>query len=392
VKSVGILYKKEILEVLRDRRTLISMVVIPLIAIPLLVGGVSFFMFKAEKKMKETKIRVAIANSMDLENIQIKEEFELEKIEIFHDPEPLKGVKEKKYDAAIQVDRSGAKLLITVYYDATKDISREARKRITTALERAKRKAIEKELILSGKKPEEIEPFAVTEKNIASPERLTGFIVGLALGYLIVILMFSGSMYAAIDLTAGEKERRTLEILLSAPVKRGEILIGKILVVTTVAIVTAFLNLLSFGGTFLIAGYAGLFQEIQGLFKHFPIGLVEIPLLIFILLPFSIFVSSLEISIASFARSYKEAQSYLTPLMMVVIFPAMASFIPGVTLSLKLALMPILNVAQVIREILGGELSFSIYLIAALSNIFYSLLAFLWAKRLFEREEILFRV
>lgn len=391
MKNLRILYKKEILEVLRDRRTLISMVVVPLLAIPLLISGITFFMYRAEKKMKETKIKVAITS--DVKNIgDIVGELELEKIEIFYNNEPVKEVKEKKYDAAILIEAGEGKPLLTIYFDATRDISREAKKRIKVALERIKKKVIEKELVLMGRKPEEIEPFQVAEKNIASPEKLTGFMVGLVLGYLVVILMFSGSMYAAIDLIAGEKERRTLEILLSAPVQRGEILIGKILVVTTVAIMTAFLNLLSFGMTFFIAGHAGVFKEIQGLFKHFPIGPLEIPLLIFILLPFSIFVSSLEIAISSFARSYKEAQSYLTPLMMIVIFPAMVSFIPGVTLSFKLALVPILNVAQVIREILGGEISFLVYTVAALSNIFYALLAFLWAKKLFEREEILFRI
>jgi sodium transport system permease protein len=385
------LYKKEILEVLRDRRTLISMVVVPLLAIPILVGGLSFIMFRAEEKLREERLKVILAE--DIKKLEeIEEELKRERIEVFYGDQIIAGLREKLYAAAIDLEYENDKPLLVIYFDATRGISREGKRRIESAFERVRRKKVERELLLLGKNPEDIEPFKLLEKNIASPEKLSGYIVGRALGYIIIILMFSGSMYAAIDLTAGEKERRTLEILLSAPIKRRDILIGKILVVTTVAIVTALLNLLSFGATFFIAGQAGLFKEIQGMFQHFPIGIFEFLLLIFILLPFSVFVSSLEISIASFARSYKEAQSYLTPLMMVVIFPAIVSFLPGVTLSPKLALIPVLNVAQVVREVLGGEFSISLYLLSAFSNIFYALLAFMWAKKLFEREEILFRI
>ena len=202
------------------------------------------------------------------------------------------------------------------------------------------------------------------------------------------MLCLTGAMYPAMDLTAGEKERGTMETILASPASRAEIVLGKFLLVVTASLVTAALSILSFAIT--IFGGAELFSELT---KNFVIAVSTRALLavLVMILPLSLIFAAALLAISVMARSYREAQTYITPLMFIVILPAMASFLPGVELNAKLALVPILNVSLVSKEIFSGQYPWGLIALIFLSTTAYAAAAIYLAVRQFSREEVLFR-
>lgn len=385
----GVLFRKEFLEVIRDRRTLISMVVVPLLAYPLLIGGFSTLMARSVKRIKEAQIRVALAQEVVLPGLKdrlAKAGFTLIEVE-----EPQQAVHDRIAELGLQVIQDTLPV-IRIYYDLTQEVSSEAVGRLEKLLGGFREELVRKELQRIGLPPQILIPFRWEEVNIAPPRRTAGYFLGLMLGYVAVILMFAGAMYAAIDLAAGEKERRTLEILLSSPAPRQIIVLAKLSVVILVAVVTAILNLVGFSLSFTMGGLLAFSGETsRTLLEGVMVSPGQAILALAMLIPFAIFVGSLELAVASFARSYKEAQSYLSPLMILVIFPAMLSFLPGIEFTPLLATVPVYNVAQSLRTILSGNPPAISLLVSFLSNLVYAVLAFGFAMNLFRQESILFR-
>lgn len=198
-----------------------------------------------------------------------------------------------------------------------------------------------------------------------------------------------GAIYPGIDLGAGEKERGSLETLLSTPAKRIDIVIGKFLVVMTSSIVTASIGILSLILTvqFLPDIPAEYLSAISQMFDA-----KIIILLLTLILPLSIFFSAIILSLSIYAKSFKEAQSIITPLNMVIIFPAIFGLIPGVELNFKTALIPIMNVSLATKEVLAGTINPFLLTEVYLSLFACALISLLFCIKWFQREETLFRV
>ncbi len=233
-----------------------------------------------------------------------------------------------------------------------------------------------------------IEPVAVTEVNVASAkEKLAGLIGGF-LPYLFIIFCFMGSMYPAIDLAAGEKERGTLETLLTSPATKLEILLGKVGVVILTGITTAAVALFGM--------YLGIVQirEIPPELLKTVMDILQVRsiiLLLSLLLPLTIFFSGVLLSLSIVARSYKEAQSIISPSMIVVIIPAFIGMMPGITLDGVTALIPILNVSLATKAIISETVTPVLLLEVYLSLIVLAALSLFVCARVFERESTLFR-
>lgn len=386
VDLVGTICRKELLDTIRDRRTLISMVVVPLLAMPLLFLGISKFVGVAEKKAGEEAGAIGVHGAERLPGLLNALAQAGLKVASKDD---LKGAVEKKEIAAgVEPVPGTGTLEVRIYFDMTRRGSEVAASRIRTALLEFKENSIKLKLT-ELRLPESIaDPFTVKRVNIAPQQKMAGFFWGGVLGYVVVLLMFTGGMYPAIDLTAGEKERRTLEVLLSSPAGRGEIILGKILATTTAVFVTALLSMVSLVVSFRQADFGKEFKEIAG---HMPLGAQNVALVLAALAPLAVFAASLMIAIALFAKSFKEAQSYLTPVVMAVVFPLVAGMLPGLQLTPALALVPLFNVCQLIKEILQGDFNGVNFAITMAANIVYAAVAFYAAVRVFSSEKVLFR-
>ena len=156
------------------------------------------------------------------------------------------------------------------------------------------------------------------------------------------------------DLTAGEKERGTMETILSSPVSRTHLVIGKFLLVLTTSLSTAALSVISMGVSFTIANHFQPPANSADSGASFHIGFMAALSVFIMALPLAVLFASALITISAFAKSYKEAQSYIMPLMFIVIIPAIAAMLPGVELDAKLALVPILSVSLLCKELVTG--------------------------------------
>jgi sodium transport system permease protein len=245
-----------------------------------------------------------------------------------------------------------------------------------------------------------IKPFEVKRENVVAPEKVGGNLLGGFVPYLIIILCFTGAMYPAMDLTAGEKERGTMETLLCSPVARGDIVLGKFLMVLTGSLSAMLLSLTSMGisATFagvLFAGGSKLAAATQqakaaaGVMPMIdPMGLFGVIAMVF---PVAVLFSALLFTVALFAKSYKEAQSYVGPMIFVIIMPAMVGMLPGIDLNARLALVPILNLSLVCKEMLSGVWHWDYIALIFGSSCVYAALALALAVRMFKREDVIFR-
>jgi sodium transport system permease protein len=192
-------------------------------------------------------------------------------------------------------------------------------------------------------------------------------------------------------MTAGEKERRTLEVLLASPASRNEIVMGKLLAATTAIFVTALLTIASLVVSLRQGQFIKSSPQLQELLSKVPLDAGTIALLFVALAPTAVMAGSVMIAVALFARSFKEAQSYLTPVVFLVAVPAVGGMMPGLELTPALAAIPIFNVSQLIKEILLGSFSSAAFAVTLLSNLLYAAIAFLFAVRMFRNEAVLFR-
>jgi ABC-type Na+ efflux pump permease subunit len=205
-----------------------------------------------------------------------------------------------------------------------------------------------------------------------------------ALVPLILILMtITGAVYPAIDLTAGERERGTLEILVAAPVPRLSLLLAKYVAVLTVAMLTALVNLGTMAGTLLVTGVG------QVLFGA-GLSAATLAQVLALLLLFAAFFSAVLLALTSFARSFKEAQAYLIPLMLLALMPGMLSLIPGLRLNVPLAVTPLLNIVLLARDLFEGTADPGLAAVVVLTTLLYALAAVALAARVFGAEAVLY--
>jgi ABC-2 type transport system permease protein/sodium transport system permease protein len=202
---------------------------------------------------------------------------------------------------------------------------------------------------------------------------------------LVLILMtITGAVYPAIDLTAGERERGTLEALMAAPIPRLSLLFAKYLAVVSVAVLTAVVNMIGMGITVVSTGLGPVLFGERGL------SLSAIAVVFALLLLFAAFFSALLLCVTSFARSFKEAQAYLIPLMLVALAPGLLSIMPGMQLNAWLSVAPLANIALLARDVLEGDAHPVWGLMAVLSTALYGTAALGLAARVFGGDAILY--
>lgn len=385
---VKAIYQKEMLDLVRDRRTLISMVVVPLVVIPLLLN-VSMRLMSKMQETAETEAKSA-AVAVKVVTPSIREALEKAQIQLV-EKDDLKDAVLKKTVAAAVEEIPGAPVVIEIYADNSNPTSSAAAARVRLALDDLKDQRVRDSLRDSNIPESVLNPFLVKRTNIAGARKMAGMAWGTMLGYILLLLMFTGGMYPVIDMTAGEKERKTMEALLSSPATRLEIVLGKSFAAMSAIFITAILTLGSMVYSLQRSGLKTKSPEFQEMMGTIPFDVHTVALILVTLIPLAMFAASLMFAIALFARSYKEGQSYLTPLALVVIFPALMGGVSRLEMTPALCLIPIFNVSQVMRGILLGDVTMVNFAITTVANLFYAGIAFVIATKQFENENVLFR-
>ncbi len=415
-KVVKTLIKKELLDVIRDKKAVIMMLIVPLVIYPLIFFGTMAVMSAIQTGMEQNEYKIVIEQYGDNEwydelvtaiddhnntatDDSKNETGKTDQIKVVRSGEEwdydkgCKALQAEEIDAYVRLsslDSDGRPRYQIVYVSSITNSSYAADilKGIMNKVNRAeserliREKGMEPELILS--------PIVIDSQDIASKEQTTGNLLGMVLPMLLIISLLMGTMYPAIDTTAGEKERGTLETLLTLPVTNREIIIGKFFTVAVIGIVSALLNLLSMAlmGVYMIKliGGLGITTEAVKLGKFLP----AIAVTILAVLVFSLFISAITMCIAAFAKSYKEANNYITPMTLVVMLTGYIAFIPNIELDRKMALVPVANICLLIKNILNFKYEMEIVALVLLSNIIYAILAVLFLGRVYNSEGILF--
>jgi len=399
LRNVGIVYRKELREALRDRRTVVASVVIPLFLFPLLSVGFGALVGNIVNKTKEATPKVMVVGGEDSPGVLAALKA-TPKVEIVPASPNWKNlVVEKEVPVAVEIpqgfDKSlteQKKLEVTIYNYAGELKSEIAAGKVDKSLKAYRDDVVRKRVVAQKLPVEVLNPFDVTQKNIAPPEKSgAALFFGGFIAYIVVFLCFNGGMHPAIDLTAGEKERGTMETILSSPIARSHLVIGKFLLVLTTALSTAALSVISMGISFaLVSSFQPKTPQPgdEGIAMHIGVGAA---LSVFIMaIPLAVLFSSIQLMIASFAKTYKEAQTYLVPLIFIVIIPAIAAMLP-IDLDAKLALVPILSVSLLCKELVIGIYHWNFIAIIFTSTCAYAAVALFLATKMFQRESVLFR-
>jgi len=400
-RNIGIVYRKELTEALRDRRTLISTIIVPLLLFPILSVGFGALAIALVGKAKEETPKVMIRGGEDSPAV-VAGLKKLEKIEVVPITDNWKDeIINKEVRAAVEIppgfqaDVAQQKSdTVTIYNYKGEMKSEFATDKVDKYLKDYSDSVVKDRLAAKNLSEAVLKPFEVKQENVAPPEKVSGAAFGGIIGYMVILLCMTGGMYPAMDLTAGEKERGTMETILSSPISRMHLVLGKFFLVLTAALATAALSVLSMGISFNVLGkYTshGVAPDSDAAELVLHLGLKTVLSVFLMALPVAVLFSAVLMTIALFAKSYKEAQSYLTPMTFIVIIPAIAAMLPGVELTPKLSLIPILNVSLLCKELVTGTYHWNYIAIIFISTCVYAIAALFIAVKTFQRESVLFR-
>ncbi|KPL07927.1 hypothetical protein AMJ86_02435 [bacterium SM23_57] len=386
------IFRKEIRDVMRDRRTLLVMIVLPILLYPVVMIVLTQIMSMQVKKLEEKPAKIIIQGAAFSQSV-MQELRKIATLETVQEEDPFSFLEAGEIQMIVEIPngfddslRKGLTTNLTLYYDQADDHSNSVRRKVVAALDSLESILANQRLQDRGIDPEIIDPIDVEAINVASSGRMAAYAFGGVIALALTTMALLGAFYPAIDLTAGEKERGTMETLLVSPASLLDIVLGKFLTVITISVLTALLNLLSLGVTI---GYVMhlVAEDIPLQFTVSPISLLIIFLL---LLPVAILFSSVCLAVASFTRSFKEGQNLLTPMQIVIVFVGMMALIPGMEMTPAIAIIPVLNVVLLIKEILLGQAQLPLALLVFASIAVVAWIGVRWAVSQFQREDILF--
>lgn len=396
MRKIAIVFMKELKDTLRDRRTIIFMVAIPLLVFPVLISLASGMIISQAKKAQERTLQIGLLTYGNAPEFR-QELLKKKDVAIREDVSEEQGkrlVSQDQLDALIIFDKDFDRKVdelsqgvIKLYMKVTEEeeIEKERVMKLLAGFEDKLRLRRFQKMDLDESV---IETVKISEYNLATVKERLAVAVGGFLPYLFIIFCFMGSMYPAIDLAAGEKERGTLETLLTSPVDRFQILMGKFGVVMLTGFISAIVAM--------IGMYIGIRQmsDIPPELMDTVMSILEVDsilILFSLLLPLTIFFAGLLLSLSIFARSYKEAQSIISPLMFIVIIPAFIGLLPGVDLTITTALIPILNVSLATKAVIAETITVPQLVAVYLSLIVLAGISIYVCSKIYGRESTIFR-
>lgn len=390
MKNIIIIIQKEIKDLLRDKRTLMTMVVIPLLMFPLIFSVMGKIISNQIKKEQEKVLNIGVADNGNANALLV----------LFDGRKDIKITKYQDaaaFDSLIQSGKLDGAILVAKDFDANtstmktgevvlryKSANWGVKDRLTEVINAYKNSVLSGRLSKLGIEKSAVEPVEIKIQDVSTVREKLGNTIGGLFPYVIIIFSFMGCMYPAIDLFTNEKERGTLETILVTPANRLEILFGKMSVVALIGLFSSFLSIigLSFG---LKQFSQGMPADIIGTLST----LIEpgnIIMLLLMFIPLMVFFAGILTLVTTYAKSYKEAQSIISPLTIIIILPAVVGLSPGVELNLVTAIIPITNISLATKEIISGTIHFPLYGLALGSLLVYATISVFLASLWFSKE------
>jgi len=389
--------KKEVVEFTRDWRTIIAIIVIPLLMFPLL-----FILFPvllesetAELDALELSIVIQTDGLPDNlgENISLNSmDFTIELLpNLTHLSEPgedLERVRSSSTDAILRFESNDDVWSYAILHLSTSERSNEARNRLLSTLSEWESSEIRERIVQGGMDVNAtLDPLRwdgdISDADVATTGEQSGMILSMFIPLVLAIWTYSSAIQPSIDMTAGERERGTLEALLCLPCTRMDLLLGKWFAVATITGVGVLLQI--FGLLFAI-GYLASSSTFLGVPQ---LSILSIGLIILSIMLFAVMVVAFELALAMRSHSVKEAGSILAPALMLILFPALFTQVINLDgIEGFWFAIPVVNILLALRELLMNRVITEHVLIWALSSVVYASLAAYYASRQFNREDI----
>lgn len=433
---INTIWRKELIDTLRDRRTVVAMVLVPMVLYPaLILGSLQGFEVQRSQMLREEyfvgvqneEARAWLRRLIDTDAVRqspaasgpaeaLIEQSKADpsppapggrrrtetvragvrqkppEYKLFVVPDVPQGVVDGRLHVGVLLDgppptpEGRGSTAVQLVFDESEIRSEIASAGLQGILERAANRMVLDRLRTVDLAPQFIQPITLSDRNVASAERMAGSALGQIVPLILIMMTITGAIYPAIDLTAGERERGTLETLMVAPVPTFELITGKFIVVTAIGMLSAVLNLVSIGGTVYLGGLGELLTQGQ----NFVFPLSALPWILILLLPLAVMFSAMLLAVCSFARSFKEAQNYVVPVMIAAMIPGVVGVLPGTRLEGPIMVMPVANIVVLTRDLFMGRFDLHAILWVLLSTCLYAGAAIAIAARLFGQEAVLF--
>jgi sodium transport system permease protein len=422
--NLYVIFRREVRDQIRDRRTLFMIFIFPLLLYPMLVFGIVQVVSAMEQKPRT--VVVVGAEHLPKTSPLLEKDGRSFNPALFDSPsESARLVVQLEPDAppwsdarfaeqAIRGDLAAAVILIPanlaqqleregdisipIKYNSIDEPSQITYLRLKEMLERWRNSIVASRLKRDQKPQGYTEPIRVKSEDVATASEVGGNLWSRLFPFLLVMMSLTGAFYPAVDLCAGEKERGTMETLLISPASRAEIVAGKFLTIMLASVVTAVLNLLSMGLTGLqLASRVNALAPPPG--HRAVVSALAPPTLqaafwmILLLIPLAAFFSAVCLALGVLARSMKEGQYYMTPLYLVCIPLVFLTLSPEIELNLFISLLPITGVALLLKALILGnyDVALRFFLPVLIPTLVYAAVALRWAVDQFQREDVLFR-
>jgi sodium transport system permease protein len=391
---VKTIYLKEMREVLRDKRMLFLVILMPFFLYPVLFFIIGKAGAGQQEKMVTEKVTVLLnPEAGDTPVYQLlKEDTSLALNVLLLDFDKAM-IDTMKNAIGIVVDDSFTQAMeekgtapVTIIANMSDDLIESRSKRISGKLQELNQQILVGRLQEARLEPGFAQPIAIKQEDTSSVGQKVGKAVGGFLPMILLLFIFTGSIYIAIDITAGEKERRTLQTLFTAPVKVREIIAGKFLAVSTVGVVSAAMNITSL--VLAIVMQVKLMGASSFGSFSFDIPALGWVLCLLIILFSTVFIAALSLGVVLLANSYKEAQSYVSPLMILILIPSFVAQMPGMELTATTALIPVANIALALASIFKGALDLGLLALVAFFAVLYAAIALFIASLTFGNENV----
>ena len=371
--------KKELRELFRDKKSLAMMLVIP-IFIPLLVIGMSA-LFESQMNVDTSEYNnIGFAYDLTETEKNLAKEMDIDVVE-----STTKKLKKKYEEGKIDLYITKKDSQYTIHSDGTDAstyASTLAETYFNTYKEILQQQALQENNIDAN---QILNIITVKEKVVEEDNFFASYIKNYAFLFILMAITVSAT-YPATDTTAGERERGTLETLLTFPIKSKDIILGKFLGVTVSSIITGLLSLaLAIISLFLSKDMFTIYEGVNTMYS-----LSSIIYAIIVIITYSFFISGLCIAIASTSKTFKEAQSALTPLTFISLFPGMIAFMIGITTTPLIAIIPFLNFTTIFTDITAGNINLLHITLMILSTIIYISIVLYYIIKQYKSEKVLF--
>jgi sodium transport system permease protein len=396
MRGALLIAKKEFLELSKDRKTMFFAFVLPFLLYPAIFGMMAKMGKRDEAQNRNKASRVYVSDPSGLlDGMLAADPKHFERV-----PRPegdlKQAIRDQKLEMALEVAPGATTALqkqetftVAVTMDESERASEVALKRLKDSLATQEKTWVQGRLQTLGASPQLAEPVKLDVKNAAD----TGLEIGKALGkflpYLLMIMMYSGSMQHGIYTTAGEKERHTLLSLMATRLPRNQIILGKLLYIFCMGVIAALLNLLSMGLSMasLSGGATSSVQAMAAIVNPMTLGLTFL-----IMVPLGLFFSNFILLMGIQAKNTIEAGSAITPGIFLVVFLGVFTMAPGVEKMAFLSYVPVVNVCIALRKLFSQQFSWMEYLVAFTMTVGLAGLMTLVSTRILNQEKALFKM